>query len=91
MSPAHVDRAVRYAYHFFFRRMIRFRSSPAPGRPFTVTARERAGCWPFRGLDLLFPTAFDWFLFVSGRLDGGSLAERRWRAVPEGPPAVRRR
>ena len=74
MSPAHVDRAVRYAYHFFFRRMIPvpFIASTGPAS-FTVTASEAelVLALPGPGSDLRRHS--DWFsVRVPVGVDGGS-------------------
>jgi len=55
MSPVEIDRAIRYAYHFFFRRMIPlpFIASAGPAH-FTVTAAEsQLGPRAFLGLDVV--------------------------------------
>lgn len=84
MSPAEVDRAIRYAYHFFFRRMI-----PLPfiastdSAHFAVTAADsQLGPGAFLGLDVVCDGILTGspFVYPSESLED-PLAERHEQAV----------
>jgi len=89
MSPEEIDRALRYAYHFFFRRMIPlpFIASAEPAS-FAVTATDaQLGPGTFLGLDVICDGILTGspFVYPSESLED-PLAERHEHAVSSGPP-----
>jgi Capsule polysaccharide biosynthesis protein len=84
MSPTQIDRAIRYAYHFFFRRMIPlpFIAQRGPAS-FTVTATDtQLQPGTFRGLDVICDGILTGspFVYPSESL-ADPLAERHEQAV----------
>ena len=84
MAPAEIDRAIGYAYHFFFRRMIPlpFIASTGPAS-FAVTATDsQLGPGTFLGLDVICDGILTGspFVYPSESLED-PLAERHEQAV----------
>jgi hypothetical protein len=84
MSAEQIDRAIRYAYHFFFRRMIPlpFIASAGPAH-FTVSATDsQLGPGAFLGLDVVCDGILNGSPFVyPSELVPDPLAERHEAAV----------